>query len=196
MRIAIISDTHIARASGAVYDNLLAVRAWIKSIAPQMTLHLGDITADAAQHPGQLDFAARFFADWPGPIRLLAGNHDTGDNDDIVRSASEPAVDAERLARFRQTLGPSRFLLTFDQWTLIGLNAQLLGSGGEEAVQDAWLDAALAGVDGPLGLFLHKRIKSFCGAQPPQRLGWTDAWRDGSVGSYGDFTEGTGCARR
>jgi len=46
------------------------------------------------------------------------------------------------------------------------------------------------------GQLFSKRIKSFCGAQPPQRLGWTDAWRDGSVGGYGDFTEGTGCARR
>ena len=168
MRIAVISDTHIAHASGAVYDNVLAVRAWTEATSPRLTLHLGDVTADAAQHPEQLDFAARFFADWPGPIRLLAGNHDTGDNDDIARSASEPAVDAERLARFWQTLGPSRFLLTFDQWTLIGLNAQLLGSGGDEAAQDAWLDVALAGVDGPLGLFLHKPLFLDGGGETPR----------------------------
>jgi 3',5'-cyclic AMP phosphodiesterase CpdA len=158
MRIAIISDTHIAYASGAVYANLLAVRAWTEAISPRTTLHLGDVTADGAQHPEQLDFAARFFAGWPGPIRLLAGNHDTGDNDDIARSASEPAIDAERLARFQRALGPSRFQLTFDRWMLIGLNAQLLGSGGEEAAQDVWLDAALTGVNGPLGLFLHKPL--------------------------------------
>jgi len=158
MRIAIISDTHIAHASGAVYGNLLAVRAWAEAMAPQVTLHLGDVTADAVRHPEQLDFAARFFTDWPGPIQLLAGNHDTGDNDDVARSAAEPAIDAERLARFRQALGPSRFRLAYGRWTLIGLNAQLLGSGGDEAAQDAWLDAALAGVDGPLGLFLHKPL--------------------------------------
>ena len=38
-----------------------------------------------------------------------------------------------------------------------------------------------------------KRIKSFCGAKPPQRLRWTNAGRWGAIERYGDFTQGARC---
>jgi hypothetical protein len=37
------------------------------------------------------------------------------------------------------------------------------------------------------GMF-GKRIKSFCGAKPTQKLRWMDAWLGIGVASYGDFT--------
>ena len=158
MRLAIVADSHLARPAGAVYANLLAVQAWVGATRPDATLHLGDVTADAAQHPEQLGAVRGLLAAWPGPLHLLAGNHDVGDNDDPARSASEPAIDAARVARFRRALGPDRFHLAWRRWTLIGLNAQLLGSGGDEAEQDAWLDTVLAQATGPVGVFLHKPL--------------------------------------
>jgi hypothetical protein len=48
--------------------------------------------------------------------------------------------------------------------------------------------SCLGGFPTPDGI--RKRIKSFCGAKPPQKLGWMDAGRRGSMdGSYGDFTQ-------
>ena len=37
-----------------------------------------------------------------------------------------------------------------------------------------------------------KRIKSFCGAKPPRKLGWTNAGRWGP-GRYGDFSWDARC---
>ena len=42
-------------------------------------------------------------------------------------------------------------------WALLGLNAEVFGTGGEEeAAQEAWLEERLAGCSTPIGLFLHK----------------------------------------
>ena len=158
MRIALITDTHIARPAGPVHANLMAVRRWVARTAPAMTLHLGDVTAEGASHPEQLEAAATVFADWPGPLHVLPGNHDVGDNDHAARPHGQPAVDAARLDRHRRLFGPDRFHLRAGRWSLIGLDAQLLGSGGEEAEQDAWLDETLAAVEGPVALFLHKPL--------------------------------------
>jgi 3',5'-cyclic AMP phosphodiesterase CpdA len=159
MRIALITDSHLALASGEVYANACAVRAWAESWRPDLTVHLGDVTAEGAAHSAQLAFAASFYADWPGPLHILPGNHDIGDNDDVAKPASQPAIDSGRLGLFRQAIGPDRFSLSHDGWTLIGLNAQLFGSGGEdEAAQAAWLDDTLSAAAGPVGLFLHKPL--------------------------------------
>ena len=93
-------------------------------------------------------------------VRWLAvpGNHDVGDAD----HPRQP-VDAARLARWRAHLGPDRWiedLAGAAGWRLIGLDAMLLGSGlAEEAAQEAWLDAAMAGAEGrPVAWFLHKPL--------------------------------------
>jgi 3',5'-cyclic AMP phosphodiesterase CpdA len=159
MRIALITDSHLALKTGDVHANACAVRDWAQDWRPDLTIHLGDVTAEAATHPAQLAVAAGFFADWPGPLRVLPGNHDIGDNDDAARPTSQPAVDATRLDRFRRILGPDRFCLSQAGWTLVGLNAQLFGSGGDdEAAQDAWIDETLSRATGPVGLFLHKPL--------------------------------------
>ena len=86
-------------------------------------------------------------------------NHDIGDIHDIARSPSEPPVDRMRLERHRRALGADRWRLDAEGWTLVGLNALLLGWDDDEAAaQSAWLDDTLAGARGPVALFLHKPL--------------------------------------
>jgi 3',5'-cyclic AMP phosphodiesterase CpdA len=159
VRIAVITDTHLAPGGRGVLANCRSVREWVARSGAELTLHLGDITADGANNPEHLACAREALAAWPTPLVTLPGNHDVGDNHDIARSPTEPAVDADRLARYRSAFGPDRWRLETSGWTLIGLNAQLLGWRHREAqAQDAWLDAILSEARGPLALMLHKPL--------------------------------------
>ena len=161
MKIALITDTHLAAIAPAFRANCDAARDWIGTIAADMTIHLGDITVDGSKYPEQLDYARDAFAGWPTPIRFIPGNHDIGDNIDphAPHGAHEPQIDARRLGLYRAAFGTDRWSFQSDGWTVVGLNAQLFGAGdAEEAAQLAWLDDILAGVTGPLGLMLHKPL--------------------------------------
>jgi 3',5'-cyclic AMP phosphodiesterase CpdA len=159
VKLAIISDTHITSRGKALLANLQAVRAWVEQLRPDATLHLGDITAEGASEPEQLHAAAALLADWPSALYVLPGNHDVGENDDIARHADEPVVDPARLELYRAALGPDRWRIAAKEWTLVGLNAQLIDAGSQaEAEQDAWLDDVLADAAGPVGVLLHKPL--------------------------------------
>jgi 3',5'-cyclic AMP phosphodiesterase CpdA len=159
MRIGLVSDTHLAPGGRAVGENCRAVRAWVARAGVDLTVHLGDVTAEGAAHAEHFAAAQDAFRDWPTPMRLLPGNHDVGDNHDIARSALEPAVDEGRLERWRDVFGGDRWRLSAGDWTVLGLDAQLLGWGSAaEAAQDAWLQAELDAAQGPIALFLHKPL--------------------------------------
>jgi 3',5'-cyclic AMP phosphodiesterase CpdA len=48
MKLVLISDTHLTPRAAAYRDNWYIVAAWIEAIAPDLVVHLGDITADGA----------------------------------------------------------------------------------------------------------------------------------------------------
>jgi 3',5'-cyclic AMP phosphodiesterase CpdA len=159
MQIALISDTHLAPGATAFRANCDAARAWITALAPDLTVHLGDITADAAKDPGHYAEAAEAFENWPTPLRFLPGNHDVGDNPTTTPHGDDPLIDAGRLARYQAVFGPDRWTLRAEAWTLVGLNAQVFGwEGVEQDDQFDWLEDVLTRVDGPLGLMLHKPL--------------------------------------
>jgi 3',5'-cyclic AMP phosphodiesterase CpdA len=156
MEIALLSDTHLIAAEPAFDANLAAVRAWIEQRRIALTCHLGDVTADGAIDPDQLDHAARQLAGWPGELRILAGNHDIGDN---PGDHGHPIATAEGIERFRTRFGAGRWSLDREGWRLIGIDAQLLGRDDAlEHAQQAWLAPLIAGHAGPIGLFLHKPL--------------------------------------
>lgn len=155
-RIALISDTHLTSATPAFDDNLVAAQSWVSEQSVAATIHLGDITADAASEPAQLDYARAVLAAWPGRLLTLPGNHDVGDN---PSEGANAVLSPQRLERYRQAFGPDFWSLAVAGWTLIGLNAQRLGRGDVfEQEQDDWLRAAVATAGGPIGLLLHKPL--------------------------------------
>src|SRR5262249_61268684 len=80
----------------------------------------------------------------PPPVYAIPGNHDVGD--EPPGQEAEQLIDERRLQRWLSVFGADRFALDLDSWRVLGLNAQLLGSGlPQEMEQDAWLDGELSG---------------------------------------------------
>jgi 3',5'-cyclic AMP phosphodiesterase CpdA len=139
LRIVQISDTHLSPGKRHFEPNWRPVRAWIEAQAPDLILHGGDVTVDGADHDSDFTFCADLFSRLPAPVLAVPGNHDVGE----PRHLYQP-VNAERLERWRRRLGPDWWHRDLEDWRLIGLNSQLLGSGDpEEARQLAWLETTM-----------------------------------------------------
>jgi len=160
MRIAVVADSHLAPGAHAFDRNWEAVREFVCSQGIDLTVHLGDITVDGLSDPAHFQHALAMCADWPTPIRYLPGNHDIGDNPPGPGIAAKHPLRLERLEAFRAAFGSDYWSLDAGGWRLIGLDAQLIGTGTiEEAVQWAWLAATVAGAGAdPIVLFLHKPL--------------------------------------
>jgi len=159
MKLVLISDTHLTRRAPAFHDNWMRVRAWIAREAPDLVVHLGDITARGVDDAAELDAARRCFDGLDGAIRFLPGNHDIGDNPPGPDRPGGHPLDPSRLSHYRRVFGADRWALQMGRWQLIGLNAQLFGTGTiEEHEQFAWLERELRAGHGPLGVMLHKPL--------------------------------------
>jgi 3',5'-cyclic AMP phosphodiesterase CpdA len=160
MQIALISDTHLADVAGDFVANAVAACAWIDGSGADLAVHLGDITADGVLDPAHFDTARRVFAGLRTPLHLVPGNHDIGDRPPAGPSPHpEPTVTPAALAVYRETFGPDRWRLEAGGWTIVALNAQLIGLGDtEERAQFDWLDQVLRQVAGPVGVMLHKPL--------------------------------------
>jgi 3',5'-cyclic AMP phosphodiesterase CpdA len=160
MRIALVSDSHLAQAANALNDNWNAIRRFVAEAGIDLTIHLGDITVDGADDPAQYQWARHISADWPGELRFLPGNHDIGDNPPAPGTVVDQPLTQERLARYRAAFGADYWTIDLEPWRLIGLNAQLMGSGlAAETEQWDWLcDRAGEAGERPVVLMLHKPL--------------------------------------
>ena len=159
MKVVLVSDTHLTPRTAAFADNWLAARIWIEETAPSLVVNLGDITADGAHDPHELEAAHSAFAGLSGEMRFVPGNHDIGDNPLEPGALNEHPLDLARLADYRRLFGPDHWTLDATPWQLVGLNAQLFGTGTvEEEQQFDWLAEQLAQRSGPLGVMLHKPL--------------------------------------
>jgi 3',5'-cyclic AMP phosphodiesterase CpdA len=160
MRIVLVTDSHLATSAPAFNDNWLAAKAFAARARADLTLHLGDITLDGARDSTQHTFALAACGEWPTPLRFLPGNHDIGDNPPSPGTIAEEPLDLPLLAQYRKQFGPDHWRLPAQDWLMLGLNAQLLGSGtAAEAEQWAWLDNELAAAARkPVALFIHKPL--------------------------------------
>jgi len=112
---------------------LAVVRRWIGDLRPDLVVHLGDISVDGASNPAELREAAAAFADLNVPIRFLPGNHDVGENPIAPDVRAEHPLDLAQLEEYRVLFGPDYWSLCTGAWQLIGVNAQLFGTGTSEA---------------------------------------------------------------
>lgn len=159
MKLVLVSDTHLTPRTTAFTDNWLAAQIWIEATAPSLVVHLGDITADGARDPGELSAARSVFARLAQETRFVPGNHDIGDNPVEPGAASAHPLDPARLADYRRLFGPDRWCLEAGPWQLVGLDAQLFGTGtADEEEQFTWLEEVLRGRRRPLGVMLHKPL--------------------------------------
>ncbi|MCW6535430.1 metallophosphoesterase [Sphingomonas sp. MMSM24] len=138
-------------------SNAVAAIDWINGDGFDLVIHLGDVTADGIAAPRQVEEAKTVLDRLDVPLLCVPGNHDIGDNPVPGRALGEKPFDAAALGLFRTAFGADHWLYPAGDWALIGLNAQLFNTdSAEETRQFDWLCGALAAVDGPIGLFLHK----------------------------------------
>ena len=159
LRIALISDTHLATRAVEFAGNFAAVAQWIDASGFDLALHLGDITADAASNAAEFTEARQALSVCRTPMRFLPGNHDIGDNPAGPGAKSdEHPLDLGRLNEYRSIFGPDRWCFEAQGWRLVGLNAQLFGTGtSAEEEQFAWVEDVLTNGK-PVALFLHKPL--------------------------------------
>ncbi len=160
MRIALVSDSHLATIAPDCNANWQAVREFVTRCGVDLTVHLGDIALDAPTDVSQL-YAARTVCDaWPSALRFVPGNHDVGDNPPAPDVPAKHPVERRLLEQYRMIYGPDFWAADVDGWLIIGLNAQLFGSGSDyEAAQWRWLEQRIddAGVR-PAILMQHKPL--------------------------------------
>jgi 3',5'-cyclic AMP phosphodiesterase CpdA len=160
MRIILVTDSHLAPTADACNANWHAAKEFAGRLGADLTIHLGDITVDGTNDLAQFDWALRLSEGWPTPLRFLPGNHDIGDNPPGPGAATHHPLDLGRLADYRAAFGDDYWAMAADGWWVIGLDAQLLGSGTEaEAAQWEWLAGAIAETEGrPVAVLLHKPL--------------------------------------
>src|SRR6516162_3768576 len=129
MRISIVTDSHLAPSALTCNANWRAAREYVARSSSDLTVHLGDITLDAASDSSQLEAARTICEPWPTPFRFLPGNHDIGDNPPSPEVPSKRPVEPSLLEHFRSNFGPDYWTVFVEGWFMIGLNAQLFGSG-------------------------------------------------------------------
>ena len=160
MRIAVVTDSHLAPQADAFNRNWRAVRDFVLQSGAELTIHLGDITVDGANDLSQFGHVQRLSADWPTRMLALPGNHDIGDNPPGPdHPAPEPFRVASLLA-YRGIFGRDYWSAEAREWGLIGLDAQVLGTDTPyEHEQWEWLDALVGRWAGrPVLLFIHKPL--------------------------------------
>jgi len=158
--VILVSDTHLSPAAPEAAANWDAALRYVAAAAPDLVIHLGDLTLDGARQPGDLPYGRQQLDRLPVAWHAVPGNHDVGDNPrpDVPAGAT---VDADRQQRWLDNVGADHWTLTIAGWTLLAINAQLFGSGLEaEASQWSWLEAQLAEhrEDPLLALLTHKPV--------------------------------------
>ncbi len=158
-QVTVVSDTHLSSEAPEAAANWDTVVRHVGERRPALVIHVGDLSLDGAHRPDELIAARRQLDRLPVEWRAVPGNHDIGDNLGSERpSGSE--VDGPRRQRWVDAVGADWWRTDIGGWTLVGIDAQLFGSGlDSEAAQWAWLEGVLAETVGhPIALITHKPL--------------------------------------
>ena len=157
-RVVVLSDIHLSPTHGFFWDNWCVARELANAAEADAIIINGDLAINGPDSDAEIAFAASALTHLKGRVLPLPGNHDVGD--EPPGQDPNQIVDASRLARWERVFGADCWLLEAGGWRLIGVNAQLFGSGLlRECVQDKWLDEQLTAAQGrQIALFLHKPL--------------------------------------
>jgi predicted phosphodiesterase len=175
IRAILVSDTHLSPDAPEAETNWAAVVRYIAAAAPDLVIHLGDLSLDGAHNARDLDYARRQLDLMPVPWHIVPGNHDIGDNP-WPGAPDGASADDGRRQRWLDVVGTDHWSLTIDGWTLLAINAQLAGSGlAAEAEQWSWLaeQVSACGEDQRIALISHKPLaadEAELAAAPPYRF--------------------------
>jgi 3',5'-cyclic AMP phosphodiesterase CpdA len=157
-RVVVLSDIHLSPTHGFFWENWCIARDLSNKTKPDAVVVNGDLAINGPDSDAEIIFAASALSQLQGRVMPLPGNHDVGD--EPPGQDPNQIVNSSRLARWDSSFGTDRWALDMDDWSLIGVNAQLFGSGlAHEHEQDDWLEQQLRAARGrQIALFLHKPI--------------------------------------
>jgi hypothetical protein len=161
-RLVIVSDTHLSVRAPEAERNWSAITTHIARARPDLVIHLGDLTLDGMREADDLRFGRTQLDRLAVPWRAVPGNHDIGDNLSPLTPA-DAGVNPVRRQRWIDIIGADWWALDVSGWDLIGINAQLFGSGSPaEKDQWTWLGNQLGGTKStqPTVLITHKPIEA------------------------------------
>jgi 3',5'-cyclic-AMP phosphodiesterase len=177
-----VSDTHLSPDAPEAQENWAAVVHYVTASAPDLVIHLGDLSLDGARNPADLDHARGQLEMLTVPWTAVPGNHDIGDNP-LPGGPEGLSVTEERRQRWLDVVGADYWSLVIADWMLLAVNSQLAGSGlAAEASQWSWLDEQVRRTDAGqrIALLAHKPVTATAdelAAAPPYRF-WPAASRD------------------
>lgn len=155
LMLAQLSDIHLSRSRPFFQFNWEVVLAELAALRPDHVIVTGDLALNGPDDADDIAFARAQLERLPCPWSAVPGNHDLGLVP--IRPGVHQPISETRREAYLHHFGADRFRLSFGDWTLLGLNTQLLGSGlAAEAEQHAWLEAELRAAAGrPVALFQH-----------------------------------------
>ena len=128
VRVILVSDTHLSPAAPEAGENWEAVLRHIGAVAPDVVIHLGDLTLDGAHNPADLGYGRQQLERLPAAWHVIPGNHDVGDNP-WPGAPKGAVVNAERRRRWLESVGSDWWSLSVSGGTLLGINPTVLGAG-------------------------------------------------------------------
>jgi alkaline phosphatase D len=153
VRIIQVSDTHLSAQHQYFSRNTDIISASITQASADLIVHTGDLGMDGALDTRDLQLSRDWNDQLPVEVLSVPGNHDVGD---LASIRPDQPVNDTRLAAWKRIVGPDRWVRKVGGWSLIGVNAMLLGTGHpEEERQYSWLEE-VATHDQPIALFVHK----------------------------------------
>lgn len=155
-RIVVLSDIHLSPTHGFFWDNWCVARDRANAEPVEAVIVNGDLAINGPDSDAEMAFAATAVAGLRPLAVVVPGNHDVGD--EPPGQDPDQIVNDDRMARWDRAFAADRFVFETGGWRLIGINAQLCGSGlVREHQQDRWLDDQLR-TKRPVALFLHKPL--------------------------------------
>lgn len=182
LRVVHVSDTHLAAPSDDRHAQRreLACRGWrrfaeqLRADPPDLVVHTGDVVLDDPDAAADHALGRALLRGLGLPVLVVPGNHDVGDRHQRPGQPADwlgSAITTARCARWRARWGSDRWAHDAGDWTLLGLNSPLMGSGlADEEPQWRWLEHRLAAARDGVAVFLHE-------APAPDLLGMApDSW--------------------
>jgi 3',5'-cyclic AMP phosphodiesterase CpdA len=158
--LLIVSDSHLSPQSPGALSNWKAICRYARHTAPNLVLHLGDLTRDGINEATEIDYARRLLDELPSPWLAIPGNHDVPDPSDKA-PYSRTTIESKN-DRWRRAIGRDYWRLDLGEWTILGLNTQLLSCSSDSS-EDHWRwlerEIVIQTSDRALMIMSHKPIQ-------------------------------------
>jgi len=149
LRILQCSDFHLGkRPDDDDERRMAAVRRHVARLRPDLLVFTGDLVEFG---PAGLERGRELLASFGVPFHALPGNHDVGNKVSIGRHAAT----REMVAAWRDAVGEDRFIHDAASWRIIGLNAQITGTGWREEREQRDRLAEAVACGRPVAVFMH-----------------------------------------